>query len=118
MRPTPLFLPVKEGQKTHIGPQTISNWVKNTITLCYQLASEGDLNLMRIRPHQLRGLATSWSFAHSLNIQQILEAASWASHNSFTSFYLTEFSEKAQDEMYQLGPLVTAQQIVQPPAPQ
>ena len=112
--PRPFFLPIKTGQKEPIRQQTISNWVKQTITLAYQLAGEGDFRLVNSRPHQLRGLSTTWNFRHSLNLQQILDAASWASHTSFTSFYLKEMTE-IEGQLYKLGPLVMAQQIIVPP---
>ena len=114
-KPAPLFLPIKEGQKDPIRPQTISSWIKQTIALAYQLSTDHDFKMVRARPHQLRGLSTSWNYQHSLNLQQILDAASWASHNSFTSFYLREITE-IKDELYRLGPLVMAQQVVLPPS--
>ena len=112
--PRPLFLPVKEGKKDPIRKQTISSWIKQTITLAYERATDGDFQLVRARSHHLRALSTTWNFQHSLNLQQILDAASWASHTPFTSFYLKEMSE-VKDDLYKLGPLVMAQQVIQPP---
>ena len=46
------------------------------------------------------------------SLQNILCAAQWCSHTTFTSFYLTDLTVIEED--LKIGPLVTAQQVTQP----
>jgi len=112
--PRPLFLPIQEGRTEPIGPQCISGWVKETISAAYADSTDEDRRLIRPRAHDLRGIGTSWAYRHSLDLQSVLDAAAWSNHSTFTSFYLKDLVEM-EGEMYRLGPIVTAQQVVVPP---
>ena len=43
-----------------------------------------------------RGVSTSLALLKGVALEDILSAASWASHNTFTSFYLQEVAETSE----------------------
>ena len=55
-------------------------------------------------------MATSWNLHSNVRLGDILKAAQWRSHNTFTSFYLKDMTLHEED-ILRLGPLVTAQQV-------
>ncbi len=109
------FIPHKSGQKTSIAPATISSWTQKTVRYAYQEATDREAASLRVRAHDLRSLATSWNLHSSVRLPDILRAAQWRSHNTFTSFYLKDLT-LIEEDMLRLGPMVTAQTVtnVQP----
>ena len=105
-----LFIPYKEGAKGDLRPPTISSWIQKCIRYAYTDVSEEEALLGQVRAHDLRAQATSWNLHHSISLNEILRAAQWRSHTTFTSFYLRDMS-MFEDDILRLGPLVTAQVI-------
>ena len=83
-----LFVSLFKGKTTEISKPTISNWIKETIVTCYKLANNTQVPL-----------------------QEVLQAGTWRSHNTFVSFYLQDLSEENQ-EGYRLGPIIAGQSVV------
>jgi integrase len=104
------FIPYKPGCKTSISPPTISSWIKKTVLFAYQDASPDEAANLQVRAHDLRAMATSWNLHSSVRLTDILKAAQWRSHNTFTSFYLKDMTLYEED-ILRLGPLVTAQNV-------
>ena len=110
-----LFLPLKgEGD---ISAATISRWVKATIRFAYAQLSPEDWALLKVRPHEIRALSSSWAFFNHALLEEVLSAAFWRSSTTFSSFYLRNFSSEV-DSLYSLGPLVASQRVVEPPSSQ
>ena len=63
------------------------------------------------RAHSIRGMATSVAFSKNVSVSNILQAASWKSHNVFTSFYLKDI-EFSSSEGFSLGPFVAANSVI------
>ena len=106
---TRLFLPISGNRD--ISAASISRWVKATIKFAYDSVSPEDWALLRVRPHELRALSTSWAFLHHAPLDEVLSAAFWRSATTFSSFYLRNFSTEI-DDLHALGPLVAAQAVV------
>ena len=64
--------------------KTISSWLKNCIKYCHEDKS------VKAKGHEVRRLSTSWALASGASVKDILEAASWASTTTFTSYYLVD----------------------------
>ena len=62
------------------------------------------------RAHDLRAFAASWNALQEVSTRDILRAAHWRSHNTFTAFYLVDLSV-IEEDMYKIGPLVTGHHI-------
>ena len=63
------------------------------------------------RAHSVRGVATSWAFAHNASLSAVLAAASWPSSTVFTSFYLSDV-KFSSSQGFSLGPVVAAGSVV------
>ena len=105
-----LFVPYKPGAKQSIAPATISSWVQKTIKQAYSDASPEEEALGQVRAHDLRAVAASWNLHCSIPLSDILRAAQWRCHNTFTSFYLRDLTMQ-EDDILRLGPICTAQVV-------
>ena len=106
-----LFVPFKTGAKQSIAPATISSWIQKTIHHAYSDINAEEEALGQVRAHDLRAIAASWNLHHSIPISDILRAAQWRCHNTFTSFYLRDMTLHEGD-ILRLGPICTGGQIV------
>jgi hypothetical protein len=104
------FVPYKPGAKQSIAAATISSWIQKTIRYAYQDASTEEASLGQVRAHDLRALAASWNLHCSIPLSDILRAAQWRCHTTFTSFYLRDMS-LVEDDLLRLGPISTGQAI-------
>ena len=107
-----VFVSFKKGFMKDISPATISSWIKQTVTLCYDLSDQESLTLHQVKAHDVRAFAASKAFQGGISLDQILAACHWKSHNTFTQFYLKDVAW-ADSELFHLGPVVAAQQIHQ-----
>ena len=98
------------GFDKDISPTTISSWIKQTVILCYELSDQEALALLQIKADDVRAFAASKAFRLGLCLEQILSACHRKSHNTFTQFHLKDVSW-ADSELFDLGPVVAAQQI-------
>ena len=71
--------------------------------MCYDLANDEDLVLTKVNAHQVRALAASQAFYNNAPISSVLEACTWACHNTFSSYYSSG---------YRLSPFVAAHSVV------
>ena len=106
-----LFVSLQEGHVGDIHPNTITGWVRKLIRFAYDTLDDNSARLLGTSVHAVRGMAATLAFKGSAPLEEILQACSWKSHNTFTSFYLKEVSGLSQDVLT-LGPLVVAQHIV------
>ena len=107
-----VFVSFKKGFSRDISPATLSSWIKQTVILCYQLSDQESLALHQVKAHDVRAFAASRAFHGGVSLDQILSACHWKSHNTFTQFYLKDLAWP-DSELHHLGPMVTAQQILQ-----
>ena len=107
-----LFISLKPGQNTEIAKITISGWIKKLILFAYE-QSQKQLGLgAKIKAHQVRAIALSQAFYNAGSMQDILQAGTWASHNTFTSYYLSDQSHH-NGRYYRLGPFIAGQKIIE-----
>ena len=102
-----VFVSFWKSFQKDIVPSTTSFWIKQTVLLCYQLSDEEAQNLHQVRAHDVRAFQ---GFSRGVCLDQILSACHWKAHNTFTQFYLKDLAW-TDSELYQFGPVVTAQQI-------
>ena len=99
-----LFKKVRgEGSPT---AQTISSWIKACVKFTHQHRPD-----VRVVAHEVRRMSASWAFhggAHS--VDDILQAGTWASHTTFTSFYLADVRLQP-DGKYRMHPIVARRQL-------
>jgi hypothetical protein len=99
-----LFISIVEGFELEIRPATVARWIVPTIQLAY--------SLMNTSPdHEVRALSASWEANKGVALGDVLEAATWSNHSTFSQFYLHDCSVLA-DGMRSVGPVVAAQHMV------
>ena len=106
---TPLFLPLRETESGTLSPNTISAWIKKTISMAYQIAGKDEelARLHSLRAHETRALSSSWDALRNTSVRDIMDACRWRSHNTFTSFYLRDLVE-VEDRLLALKSFPTA----------
>ena len=88
--------------------------VKQTILLCYKQADQQALDLVQVKAHDIRAFAASKAFYGGVSVDQIMQACHWKAHNTFTNFYLKDLTWSDTDNNMYLGPVVAAQQVLDP----
>ena len=109
-----LFIFFKKGHSSDIRPATLSSWLKQTILLCYKQADQQALDLVQVKAHDIRAFAASKAFYSGVLVDQIMQAGHWKAHNTFTNFYLKDLTWSDNDNNMYLGPVVAAQQVLEP----
>jgi hypothetical protein len=92
-----LFISYKQNFDKDIRANTVSFWLKKCIKLCYELADIPTDSSFKVKAHDVRALAASTAFMARVPLQKVMEACSWASHNTFTSFYLRDLTWQDRD---------------------
>ena len=110
-----LFLPIKGNHDITKG--SISGWISTVIRLAYKSVSKVKFSSLRVKPHELRALSTSWAYANKVPMDDIVKAAVWSNGSVFARFYLRDFSKQSYN-LSLMGSLVTAQKIVGRPVGQ
>ena len=108
-----LFVSHKPGICRDITRSTISSWLKQTICLAYKSSSQTDWDAHKVKAHQVRAFAASTAFYNKAPLGEVLQACTWASHNTFTSFYLQNLSEQMGDRL-RLAPFIAGQSAIIP----
>ena len=106
-----LFVSYKVGRDKEILKVTISNWIKKAIVEAYSTANKSDLEYYKIKAHQVRALSASLAHFNQVPMEQVMDTCSWACHNTFTSFYLQNFSEEMNNG-YRICHIVANQKVV------
>ena len=106
-----LFVSIRKNFSKDISKNTISQWIKNTIKLCYTSADSETLQVTRVKAHDVRALSASLAFKGGIPLEEILTSCYWKSHGTFMNFYLKDVCW-SNDEIFKLGPLVAAQHVV------
>ena len=106
-----LFISFKKGHTSDIRPATLSSWLKQTILLCYKQADQQALDLVQVKAHDIRAFVASKAFYGGVSVDQIMQACHWKAHNNF---YLKDLIWSDNDNNVYLGPVVAAQQVLDP----
>ena len=112
----------RDGQSTNLflapsNPRRIATknalayLLKSTIIEAHKDVSTETGTVCKVKPHEMRAVATSLSFEHNLSIDSVLEAAQWRSNSVFASHYLKEISIQYEN-CRALGPVVSAGTVI------
>ena len=72
------------------------------------------MDLVQVKAHDIRAFAASKAFYSWVLLDQIMLACHWKAHNTFTNFYLKDLTWSDNDNNMYLGPVVVAQQVLDP----
>ena len=107
-----LFISFKKGHTSDIRPTTLSSWLKQTILSCYKQADQQALDLVQVKAHDIRAVASSKAFYGGVSVDQIMEVCHWKAH--IYKFYIKNLTWSDNDNNMYLGPVVAAQQVLDP----
>mgnify|MGYP001547830117 CR=1 FL=1 len=102
-----LFLSLNPGRSQDITKSAIALWLRQLIVKAHREASDGAAQLASARPHEIRSLASSIAYDHSLSLSAIMQACTWKNSSTFTSFYLRDVARVSQ-ELHSLPPFIAA----------
>ena len=102
--------PSAESQHQGIMRSHISRWIVETVKEAY---TQADREYDRVTAHEVRALSASWAFNCQVALPDILSAAFWRSSGVYHNSYLRDMARIAEG-MSTLGPVVVAQQVVDP----
>ena len=97
-----------DGHKGDLHKNTLSRWVRKLIHHVYKTAEGEVLPFANARTHEVHALVASLAFRGSVDIEDIMSACSWASHSTFTDFYLQDIALLTEG-LHHLGPIVAVQ---------
>ena len=68
---------------------TFSRWLNRAIKLSYYFQKSSEFEkLYQVSAHEIRAIATSLLAWKNTSIAEVLQAAHWKNHSTFTDFYL------------------------------
>lgn len=73
-----------------LSRQRLSHWILEAISVAYQ--TKGTQPPEGLRAHSTRGMATSWALFRGVSVEDLCNAANWASGNTFVRFYRLDVS--------------------------
>ena len=106
-----LFVAYKAGHAGDIHKNTIAGWIRQLLHFIYSTATGDVLPLANRVTHEVRALASSLAFKGNVPMHEIMQACSWQSPSTFTSFYLRDL-HVIQNGLSRLGPLVVAKHVL------
>ena len=101
-----------KGFNKDICKNTLSGWIRSLIKFSYDKCPHHIIQLSSAKPHEVRAFSASLAWKANLALSDILQAACWSHHNTFTSFSLKDIVV-IKGELHALGPFVAAQKIIQ-----
>ncbi len=98
----------KKGPVKAASKNTISSWVKKTVSDAYFMAPEDSSSILHRSCHEIRAQAASLALYQNVALETILKQCRWASQTTFTTFYLRDMSGQRDDDMHRILPLMAA----------
>ena len=108
-RPRHLFLSVRD-QARPMSKSALS-FLRETIRTAHNSLPDSLCTPLKVRAHDLRGIATSMLLWKNKPVASILEAACWKTSSVFANHYLWDIQRQVGD-VFALGPVVAAGDIV------
>ena len=104
-------LPQFSSDLSDIWLECAQQWIVETVKEAYTRADRDQED--RVTPHEVRALSASWAYNFQVALPDILSAAYGRLSGVFQNSYLNDMASVA-DGMSALGPVVVAQQDVDP----
>ena len=109
-RPRNLFLSVKH-QDRPLSKSAISYFLRQLIKAAHQDFPDHLAPLLRVKAHDVRGVATSLLWSQNRAVSDIMEVACWRTQSVFATHYL-KLVQRVQDDVFAIGPIVAAGSII------
>ena len=86
-------------------------WLRAVISEVYRTASDGNCTVVRAKAHEVPSTGALMLLRKNFAVQQVMTTGTWASQNTFTSFYLRDVTHRLTDT-FSIGPVVASQQVL------
>ena len=110
-----LFISINPSRSEEISKSAVSHWLRQLIVEAHTQPSNKSVSISRGTPHEIRAIASSFAFHHSLGLSDLLQTCTWKSDNVFTSFYLRDVASQFPT-FKGFPPCVVAQRVFHPPS--
>ena len=109
-----LIIPYRRGSVKDLSKQTLSNYIRETVVLAYQEQNPDSESVrsLKIKPHSIRHVATSLNALRAVDMDEVLQAGTWASPNVFLKHYVQYFSTDHLSQLSRLGGFVAAGSVM------
>ena len=109
-RPRNLFLSVKD-QRRAMSKAALSFFLRDTIKGAHESVPASSFPLLKVRAHDIRGIATSLLLWKNKPISSILSAACWKTRSVFADHYLRDI-QRQEGDFFALGPIIAAGEVL------
>jgi len=108
-----LFISFMPAKTNDITKHTIANYLRWLVQQAYSETANDPVACadLDMRPHDVRGLATTLKSFASVSMIDIMAAGVWSSMDTFLRYYVKEFTHSELTELYALAPFVVASTI-------
>ena len=89
----------------------LSFFLRETIRTAHDSLPDSLCTTLKVRAHDIRGIATSMLLWKNTPITSILEAACWKTRSVFADHYLKDI-QRQEGDIFALGPVVAAGVVV------
>ena len=112
LRPRNLFVSTRDTLKP-MSKNGLSYLLRQTIVQSHAGLDEQYCDLLKVKAHSIRGVATSFNFWKNRALRDILNAATWKTASVFAKHYFRDIERFSPlDLIYSLGPIVAGGGIV------
>ncbi|MPC97723.1 hypothetical protein E2C01_093052 [Portunus trituberculatus] len=109
-RPRNLFVSPADKSKP-LSKNALAYLLREIILQAHRSLPKNLLMPLRVRAHDIRGIATSLNLWRNKSVEAVLNAASWRTPSVFAKYYLHDV-ERSDGDTFSLGPIVAAGGIV------
>ena len=109
-RPGQLFLSVRD-QSRPLSKAALSFFLRETIKSAHASLPDESCSALKVRAHDIRGIATSMLWWKNKPVSYILAVASWKTQSVFANHYLKDVQRMVGD-VFALGPIVAAGDVL------
>jgi len=109
-RPRHLFLSVK-NQDRPLSKAAISYFLRQLIKESHKDFPDHLAPLLRVKAHDVRGVATSLLWSLNRAVSDIMEVACWRTQSVFANLFLKSI-QRVHDDIFAIGPIVAAGSVV------
>ena len=108
--PRTLFRSVRDPSRP-ISKAAISSFLREVIQYAHKNFPDHLAPTLKVKAHDVRGVATSLLWTKNRSIADVMAAACWRTQSVFANHYFSSI-QREQNEVFSIGPIVAAGHII------
>ena len=109
-RPRHLFLSVRDPSRP-LSKAALSFFLRQLIRSAHKDFPDHLAPALRVRAHDIRGVATSLLWSLNRAVSDVMAVACWRTQSVFANHYLSSV-QRVQDDVFSIGPIVAAGSVI------